>query len=74
MSLIGETWISEAQQAGFYQMKGVISNLLEIIGVDGVRYLPEASMPFHPGRSAKILVDHSVMGEIGEIHPYAKNV
>ncbi len=67
--LIGETWISEAQQAGFYQMKGVISNLLEIIGVDGVRYLPEASMPFHPGRSAKILVDHSVMGEIGEIHP-----
>ena len=50
-------------------MKGIVSRLFDVLGIDQVKYLPVAGMPFHPGRSGKIVANMSTIGEIGEIHP-----
>lgn len=67
--IIPQTWVSQKEMSGFYQMKGIVSRLLDLLGIDDVKYLPVAGMPFHPGRSAKIVANMSAIGEIGEIHP-----
>ncbi|MGB4657488.1 MAG: phenylalanine--tRNA ligase subunit beta [Bacillota bacterium] len=64
-----KTWLGEPQQASFYHMKGVIDSLLGLLGISGVKYLPKAGMPFHPGRSARIVANMSTVGEIGDMHP-----
>jgi phenylalanyl-tRNA synthetase beta chain len=68
-TLASETWMSGPEKSGFYQVKGAISALLGLLGIKDVKYLPKAGMPFHPGRSARIMANMSVIGEIGEIHP-----
>ncbi len=68
-TLAGETWVSGPEKSGFYQVKGVISALLGLLGIEDVKCLPKAGMPFHPGRSARIMSNMSVIGEIGEMHP-----
>ena len=68
-TLASETWMSGPEKSGFYQVKGVISALLGLLGIEDFKYLPKAGMPFHPGRSARIMANMSVIGEIGEIHP-----
>ena len=54
-ALARETWLSGPEESDFYQMKGIVSALLGLLGIKDVKYLPGAGMPFHPGRSAKIL-------------------
>ncbi|HHY18182.1 MAG TPA: phenylalanine--tRNA ligase subunit beta [Firmicutes bacterium] len=68
-ALARETWLSGPEESDFYQMKGIVSALLGLLGIKDVKYLPGAGMPFHPGRSAKIVANMSVIGEIGQIHP-----
>ena len=67
--IVPQTWVSQGETSGFYQMKGIVSRLFDVLGVDQVKYLPVAGMPFHPGRSGKIVANMSTIGEIGEIHP-----
>jgi len=42
---------------------------MDLLGISDVSYLPKAGMPFHPGRSAKIVANMSTVGEIGDLHP-----
>ncbi|HHY11270.1 MAG TPA: phenylalanine--tRNA ligase subunit beta [Firmicutes bacterium] len=64
-----ETWLGGPDESGFYRMKGVISSLMDLLGAFNIEYLPRAGMPFHPGRSARIVANMSTIGEIGELHP-----
>ncbi|MGI6660608.1 MAG: phenylalanine--tRNA ligase subunit beta [Bacillota bacterium] len=64
-----KTWLGGQEESGFYRMKGVIDSLMSLLGVADVKYLPKAGMPFHPGRSAKIVANMSTIGEIGDLHP-----
>lgn len=54
----------------FYQLKGIIENLLNQISDE--EYLYEAATDqtsFHPGRCSKILSNSGTIGYLGEVHP-----
>ncbi len=64
-----KTWTQDPREAGFYHMKGVIETLFEALGVPAPTFLPRAGSPFHPGKSARVVVLGSTVGEFGELHP-----
>jgi len=56
----------------YYDLKGVIEELLADLHITGVKYLPEAAPSFHPGKSARIEADGKLIGYLGEVHPQVK--
>lgn len=54
----------------FFSLKGIVENLLMVLGVSGVSIEAESNLPYyHPGRCAKILLQDRTLGTLGEIHP-----
>lgn len=54
----------------FFTLKGIVQQTLETAGVYGCKYIPQTQNPtFHPGRTADIVKDDSVIGTVGEMHP-----
>ncbi len=53
----------------FFSLKGVVENLLEAFGIHNVKFTPEGSVYYHPGRKAAIGVKNARLGEMGEVHP-----
>lgn len=54
----------------FYMIKGVIENLLNVLGIEKYELeRPEKNNVFHPGRCAKLIVRKKNAGLFGEIHP-----
>lgn len=58
-------------EGDFFDMKGVVEEVLEAVGIKSVKnYDPKAEKNFlHPGRQAKVSVDGTEVGYLGEIHP-----
>lgn len=55
----------------FYDLKGIIENLLSVLKIDDVEFLTcTDNTTFHPGRCAKIEKSGKTIGVFGEIHPY----
>jgi phenylalanyl-tRNA synthetase beta chain len=51
-------------------MKGIAERALASAGIYGCRYIAQTQNPtFHPGRTAEIVKDDTVLGIIGEVHP-----
>ena len=61
------------QNVDFYVMKGLVTSVLELLGIEEVRYslvrVPSDSKYFHPGRSAYLKTGNTIFGVIGELHP-----
>jgi phenylalanyl-tRNA synthetase beta chain len=56
----------------FYEVTGVIDELLTALGIKKYEYEPVTDNPsFHPGRTAKILIGGRECGIVGEVHPVA---
>ena len=60
----------------FYELKGTVTGLLDEACIEGYeivacgeRILLEEACAFHPGRSAYIIKDDTVLGIMGELHP-----
>ncbi len=54
----------------FYNLKGIIENLLNELGIEKAEYVKETENPaFHPGRTAKLLIRKQAAGVFGEVHP-----
>lgn len=54
----------------FFNLKGILDKLFDLLGIKGFEYIPEENhVTFHPGRCANILYGNHVLGTIGEIHP-----
>ena len=57
-------------ETDFYDMKEIIEKTLSELGINDVEYIREEKSPtYHPGRTAKLLINGSLLGIIGEIHP-----
>lgn len=67
--LAPKTWNALPLEADFYYMKGLVQSLLGGLGVEDVVVEKRAGMPFHPGKSCKVLSKGVTLGEMGEIHP-----
>jgi len=54
----------------FYDIKGVLEELFAAMRIDGIRYVASGDHPsFHPGRTAKIMMNGQEIGIVGEVHP-----
>nr|MBC8414495.1 phenylalanine--tRNA ligase subunit beta [bacterium] len=62
----------EARNVGYYDLKGVLENLLRVINLHGVEFVPscDKTEPYlHPGKTAIIRVNDENIGTIGVLHP-----
>jgi phenylalanyl-tRNA synthetase beta chain len=62
-------WSSPRQPFDVLDATGVLEAVLAELGVADWRLEADAGRPFHPGRSARVSVDGTHVGVVGEIHP-----
>lgn len=56
--------------ADFYDLKGVVEELLMALRIESYEFEPEKSgIIFHPGRTANLIINGRRAGILGEIHP-----
>jgi phenylalanyl-tRNA synthetase beta chain len=67
----GEGWNAEKRDLDATDAKGVLEAFLPELGVAEWELGKPGPTPFHPGRSAEVIVAGSSAGVIGEIHPRA---
>jgi len=56
----------------FYDLKGVVSALLDGLHINDVRYEPEQHPTFHPGKCARVYLGEQLLGVMGELHPLVR--
>jgi len=62
-------WGDKPQDMDFFDLKGVIENLLTEIGVASPTFKNIGLKAFHTGRQASIYVNSLELGSFGEVHP-----
>lgn len=62
-------WEGENREVDFYDLKGIIENLLYEFGIKDFKCINNNLDCFHAGRQASIYLDDIELGSIGELHP-----
>ncbi|MCH9611962.1 MAG: Phenylalanine--tRNA ligase beta subunit [Chlamydiia bacterium] len=55
--------------ADFFDIKGVVENLTETLGLTGIDYVPSNYKTFHPHIQCRIMHGDEQVGVIGQVHP-----
>ncbi|ALC16729.1 phenylalanyl-tRNA ligase, beta subunit [Desulfuromonas soudanensis] len=65
-----EGWTQGGAMVDFYDLKGVVEDLLDYFRVDKVLWPVDAREPYlHPGKSCRIESAGALLGTLGEVHP-----
>jgi phenylalanyl-tRNA synthetase beta chain len=64
-----EGWAADAREFDVLDARGVLETLMEELGVASWSLGQKLDGPFHPGRSASVIVEGARAGVLGEIHP-----
>lgn len=65
-----ESWCHQDSVVDFYDAKGIVQSLLELLQIRGVVWAADDPEQFyHPGKCCRILVNGVLVGSVGEIHP-----
>jgi phenylalanyl-tRNA synthetase beta chain len=67
----GRGWAAERRELDVLDAKGVLETVMGETGVTSWSLGDALEPPFHPGRSSVVLVDGTVAGTLGELHPRA---
>src|SRR5215470_3169055 len=59
----------EARAVTFYDVKGDVENLLSPFAPKVLHYDTDVAAYYHPGRSARAVLDGSVVAQFGQLHP-----
>jgi phenylalanyl-tRNA synthetase beta chain len=62
-------WDRKPFDADFYDLKGLVENLLQGLRISSYEFSASSHPTFHPGRQANLLVSDLCIGSIGELHP-----
>lgn len=62
-------WDEKPQETDFFDLKGILENILTGLGVPKVSFKNLGLSVFHSGRQAAIFADSLELGSFGEIHP-----
>jgi phenylalanyl-tRNA synthetase beta chain len=65
----GEGWAGQHRELDVLDAKGILEELLAAMGVRAWSLGDPPDGPFHPGRSASVLIGDAPAGVIGEVHP-----
>jgi phenylalanyl-tRNA synthetase beta chain len=60
---------AETRSLSFFDLKGDVEDLLAAFGYWELGFDAEAADYYHPGRSARALMDGSMVAQFGQIHP-----
>jgi phenylalanyl-tRNA synthetase beta chain len=60
---------SDSEPMDFYDLKGIVTTLLESLHLDGVRFQGGEHPSFHPGRCGTVHLGDRQIGVMGELHP-----
>ena len=58
-----------AHDAGFFDLKGDVENLLHAFQHKSLQYDAQTAEYYHPAGSARVLMDGSLVAQFGQIHP-----
>jgi phenylalanyl-tRNA synthetase beta chain len=65
-----ESWNTGREKTDFYDMKGIVEQLIERTGTPyAFRFTPTEHPALHPGQSAAIIKNDIQMGWVGALHP-----
>ena len=66
-----EHWTDDDAPAAydFYDLKGMVEDLLRALHIDAWRVEPAEHPTYRPGRTARLMVDERQLGILGEVHP-----
>ncbi len=56
----------------FFDIKGVITTLLDGLRISGIHFDPATHPSFHPGKCARVLANEIQIGIFGELHPQVR--
>ncbi len=62
-------WDRKPQEVDFFDLKGIIENLLGEIGMKNLSFQKTSHTFFHPGRQAALTIGPMNIGTFGEVHP-----
>jgi len=64
------SWAQQNRVVDFFDLKGVLEKLLANFHLPELTFVDTEVEPFlHPGKSARLLAGHTLLGSIGELHP-----
>ncbi len=63
---------NEPEMMDFYDLKGLVENMLAGLHIENVRFQSGEHPSLHPGKTADILLDGNPLGVMGELHPLVK--
>ena len=65
-----ESWNQPVEEVDFYDVKGIVENIFDGLGICGVTLSNNAPDSFyHPGKACTISLGDVILGSMGEIHP-----
>ncbi len=65
--MVGLLFFGEGED--FYTLKGTVEELMDSLGISGLRFVRGGGAYLHPGRSALLYAGETCIGELGEVHP-----
>ncbi len=65
-----EGWSQSSATVDFYDIKGVVEEVLAKVNVYNVSFEADSLQPYmHPGKSCRLMLGKQLLGFIGEVHP-----
>ena len=66
------SWHEKPREMDFFDLKGIIEELLLRLGLKAFRFVRAEEPPFHSGRAARLLIEEEELGLLGELHPQVR--
>ena len=67
--LESESWVSSKKEVDFYDIKGDLESLMQLVDERSFEFKPSTNEILHPGQSADIYVNGHLAGLVGALHP-----
>jgi phenylalanyl-tRNA synthetase beta chain len=63
-------WAFSQRPVDFYDVKGGVEDLLIALQIKEAKFNRAEDIPYlHPGKASKVVLEHEVLGVLGEVHP-----
>jgi phenylalanyl-tRNA synthetase beta chain len=63
-------WAFSPRPVDFFDIKGCVEDLLEALKIRELRFDKAEGIPYlHPGKASRVILNHEVLGVLGELHP-----
>ena len=57
------------QKYDFFDMKGIIENLMDSLKINNIQFKRSNHRTFHPGSQVDVVIDNDVIATFGQLHP-----